>query len=95
LLMRCHAEFSAGNRLYVLGPSKAWLDRQSPNLGATSKADKVKPPILPLPHLVGLVERNMLEWLLCHRRLLPPAPSISSSRGTATVAECEQLRALK
>jgi hypothetical protein len=67
LLMRCHAEFSAGNRLDVLGPSKAWLDRQSPDLGAASKVDKVKPPILPLTHLIGLAERNMLEWLLCHR----------------------------
>ena len=65
--MRRHAEFSAGNRSDVLGPSKARLDSQSPNLGAASKVDNVKPLVLPLPHLVGLVERNVLERLLCHR----------------------------
>jgi len=66
LPMRCHAEFSADNWPDVLGPSKAGLDGQSPNLGAASKIDKVKPPIFPLPHSVGPVERNVLEWLLGH-----------------------------
>jgi hypothetical protein len=67
LLMPRHAEFCAGNWPDVLGPSKAWLDRQSPNLGPASKVDYIETPILPLPHLIRPVERNMLEWLRCHR----------------------------
>jgi hypothetical protein len=91
LLMRRHAGSVPATGL-TCSVHQARLDRQSPNLGAAGKVDKVKPPVLSLPHLVGFVERNVLEWLLRHgMALLASAPSISPSSRHRNRRWCEQL----
>src|SRR6476646_7709056 len=98
LLVGCHAQVCAGDRLHVLGPLPPRLQGKASDLSVAGEIHQLQTPVVALADLIRLVKRNLLERLVhqCTSELAaappitPPPPR--SVNGAATPSSAVVLK---